>query len=137
MMSRFALLLVAASLMACSAITEVSPPPPEELVSTQTFPRPLEDVSACLIRALDRLSYTPTQPTTTSRSTPTGEEITQWFASKNVYVRQKFVLARLEGNRTQLAIYGQPRSGENRLGRFGKLAIAAAASCSAKEQPEG
>ena len=135
MMGRFALLLVAGLLMACSAITEVSAPPPDELVSTQTFPRPLEDVSTCLIPALDRLSYAPAQPITTRRSTPTGEEITQWFASKNVYVRQKFILTRLEGNRTQLAIYVQPRSGENRLGRFGKLAIAAAASCSAKEQP--
>ena len=136
-MSRFTLLLVAASLMACSVLVEVSPPDPEELISTQTLPRPLEDVSACLIRALDRLSYAATQPTTTRRSTPTGVEITQWFASKNVYTRQKFVLARLEGNRTQLAIYVQPRSGENRLGRFGKPAIAAAASCSAKEQSQG
>jgi hypothetical protein len=130
-MSRFALPLVAVGLTACAMLTKVPPPFPEELVTTQGYSRPLADVSACLIRALDRQFYGAAQPTTTKTSTPTGERITRWFASKNVYERHVFVLARIDGNRAHLEIYVQPRSGEHRLGRFGNLAIAAAESCAA------
>jgi hypothetical protein len=127
--SRFTLILLSSAVTACSMFTEVHPPFPEELVSTQEYSRPLEDVSACLITAFDRQSYGSAQPTTTKRSTPTGEQIVRWFASKNVYERQTFVLVRVNENRIRLTIYVQPRSGEHRLGRFGNLAIAAAQSC--------
>jgi len=129
--TRSVLSLGALALAACSVFTEVRSPIAGELVTTQEFSRPLPDVSACLVRALDLQSYGSAQPTTFKTSTPSGVQITRWFASKSTYERQIFVLGKLDGNRTQLAIYVQPRSGEKRLGRFGNLAIAAAATCAA------